>query len=296
MLYGPRWGYGIPLAFVLPGVLLWAPRWLWIVALSASFVLIPIMGFCVPWRTWGRSGDADFRVVSYNIQRYSVREEDFAVLLDEVQPDAIAVQECSGVGGYKRWNLPEPWHMHRASELMVGSRHPILRVEEFTCRWPPHRKHINAIYCVLDTPHGELGFCCLHLNTPRRGLSQVLNRGDIALDKTDEAEQWNEWRRRESAELAEWLSAFPEPKIIAGDFNMPVDSTIYQEYWSDYRNGFSRAGFGLGYTKQTTIRRRTYGLRIDHILGDRFWRPTRCWVGPDLGSDHLPVIGEWAGD
>lgn len=73
---------------------------------------------------------------------------------------------------------------------------------------------------------------------------------------------------------------------------MPVDSTIYREFWQAYGNAFDRTGFGLGYTKQTVIRGRSYGLRIDHILTGSGWQATRCWVGPDLGSDHLPMIAD----
>ena len=32
--------------------------------------------------------------------------------------------------------------------------------------------------------------------------------------------------------------------------------------------------------------------RIDHILVGPGWRPHRCWVGPALRSDHLPLIAD----
>jgi endonuclease/exonuclease/phosphatase (EEP) superfamily protein YafD len=81
--------------------------------------------------------------------------------------------------------------------------------------------------------------------------------------------------------------------VIAGDFNMPTDSDIYQLYWSSYTNAFSAAGLGFGYTKFT----RWHGIRIDHILAGPGWRCRRSWVGPDVGSDHRPVLAEltWVG-
>ena len=33
-------------------------------------------------------------------------------------------------------------------------------------------------------------------------------------------------------------------------------------------------------------------VRIDHILTTPDWSIAECRVGPDLGSDHLPVMAE----
>lgn len=291
LLFGPRWIYAIPLMGLVPLSLLCGRRWLWPLGLSAVVAVGPIMGFSLPWGVWGDPESADFRVMSYNIKRFSVSEEDFAGLIEEIGPDAIAVQECAGVGP---WNVPPGWHVQRGGELLVASRHPIVRVEVSHCHWPPvKRPQINAVYCVLETPGGRVGFCNVHLDTPRRALSAVLDRETVLdLTQVEHAEDRIEFRRREAADLARWLSGFPEPKILAGDFNMPVDSTIYHRYLADYGNAYSQVGFGFGYTKQTVIRRHRYGSRIDHILSDPSWEPVRCWVGPDRGSDHLPLIAE----
>ena len=53
------------------------------------------------------------------------------------------------------------------------------------------------------------------------------------------------------------------------------------------------AGLGWGYSHYTN---RTL-LRIDHILAGPGWTCRRCWVGPDVNSEHRPVIADlvWAG-
>jgi endonuclease/exonuclease/phosphatase (EEP) superfamily protein YafD len=290
LLFGPRWVYGIPIAVLAPLALVWQRWCLLPVAVSAVIVVGPIMGFNVPWGGLGRPADVELRVLSYNIERWNVTPSDFAAVLHSIEPALVVVQECPS----RRWPLPEKWHVQRAGELIVASIYPIRRVEISHCRWPPRdNPSVNGIYCVLATPRGEIGFCNLHLDTPRRGLSAVLDREQIInLERVDYAEMRIEYRRRESEELARWLSGFPEPKIIAGDFNMPVDSRIYRESWASRTNAFDQSGWGLGYTKQTVIRRQKYGLRIDHVLIDGSWGARRCWVGPDLGSDHLPVIAD----
>ena len=80
--------------------------------------------------------------------------------------------------------------------------------------------------------------------------------------------------------------------IVAGDFNMPSDSRIYRACWAKYRNAFSDQGFGYGYTKWTPLRGSRYGLRIDHVLTSDHWHVQRAWIGPDVGSDHLPILAD----
>jgi endonuclease/exonuclease/phosphatase (EEP) superfamily protein YafD len=291
LLYGPRWIYALPMVLLVPPALLWRRRWLLPLGLSLPLIVGPLMGFNLGWAGWGRTDTVDFRVLTYNIERFNVSEQSFATLLDTTGPDAVAVQECAGPGP---WRIPQGWNVQRAGELLVASRHPILRHEVSCCRRPA-REHptVDALYCVLDTPAGTVGFCNVHLETPRRGLSAVLDRETILdLTEADRAEAWIEYRRLESADVAQWLAGFPEPKIIAGDFNMPIDSTIYRESWQSYANAFDQTGFGLGYTKQAVIRGHCFGLRIDHILTSAPWQACRCWVGPDLGSDHLPMLAD----
>jgi endonuclease/exonuclease/phosphatase (EEP) superfamily protein YafD len=98
----------------------------------------------------------------------------------------------------------------------------------------------------------------------------------------------------ESSSLHGWIGSFPETnKIIAGDFNLTVDSPIYREIWSNYRNAFSDSAYGYGYTKFTKINRFRYSARIDHVLSTPGLRPVRARVGPDLGSDHFPLIADF---
>jgi vancomycin resistance protein VanJ len=78
--------------------------------------------------------------------------------------------------------------------------------------------------------------------------------------------------------------------VIAGDFNLPVESAIYRQHWAQYRNAFSQTGIGSGYTKHT----RLFGVRIDHVLSSKDVQPIRSFVGKDVGSDHLPLIADLA--
>ena len=77
------------------------------------------------------------------------------------------------------------------------------------------------------------------------------------------------------------------------DFNLPADSTIFRRYWGDFANAFFRVGWGFGFTKNSTEGGFSYGSRIDHVLYSPDLRCLRSWVGPDVGSDHLPLLAEF---
>jgi vancomycin resistance protein VanJ len=297
LMYGPRWIYIAPLVVLVPGAFLIRPRLLLPLGLGSVISIFSLMGMCIPWRTWWNSEPATLRVLSYNIERYKVPGDEFSELLDREQPDLIAVQECAGVGRWTDWWVRHSeWHTVHRGELLIASRFPIKSVEVSYSRWPPHRKPVlNAIYCVLSTPQGEIGFCNLHLDTPRRALSAILDGETfINLDKVDYADYRLACRQYESTDLLHWLSQFPQSKIIAGDFNMAPDSFIFRSDWAAFRDAFEWAGWGFGFTKRTVIRQQEYGLRIDRVITDGNWTPKRSWVGPDLGPDHLPLFADIA--
>jgi vancomycin resistance protein VanJ len=76
--------------------------------------------------------------------------------------------------------------------------------------------------------------------------------------------------------------------VMAGDFNMPADDSTMASLRSLFRFAFEDAGWGYGYTRPSAAP----WFRIDHVVTSPEWRVARCRVGPDFGSDHLPLIAE----
>src|SRR5262249_11050682 len=100
--------------------------------------------------------------------------------------------------------------------------------------------------------------------------------------------------RRGQSELIRAGAGEAEGRLpLAGDFNTPPDSATYRRCWSSLSNAYSSAGVGWGYTYFT----QHAAVRIDHILAGDGWRCRACWVGPDVGSPHRPVVAdvEWVG-
>ncbi|MFA5906199.1 MAG: endonuclease/exonuclease/phosphatase family protein [Desulfobacula sp.] len=286
LLYGPHWIYLLPLIFLLPMAILWARRLLLPLIAITILIVWQIMGFTVSLPRKDNPGASKLRVVTYNVQRWEVSGQEFSNLLETIRPDILAVQECASPRSLK---IPPPWHVKASMNSIVVSRFPIIESTVIKRGYDT-----SGLYCIIETPKGPVGFCCVDLLTPRRALTHVLDRNKIFnLGSVDIADQGIENRWTESEKLFKWLKGVGDEKIIAGDFNLTVDSNIYRKYWSNYQNAFNQIGFGFGYTKKTTINIFRYRSRIDHILSTPQFRPVRTWMGPDFGADHLPLVVEF---
>jgi len=290
LMYGPRWIYAFPLVVFIPIALIWRRRLLLPLGLTALIIAWPIMGLNVSMSGWFENTTSELRVLTYNVHRWEVMGDEFLELLEEVQPDFAAVQECAAPRRFRR-EISDEWFTHSAGYSVLVSRYPISR-----CETSRRGREINGLYCVIETPLGPVGFANIDLLTPRRALKPLLDR-DIIFDLThvDYAQKRIAERWQESEQLFEWVAAFPEAnKILAGDFNLTVESPIYRNVWSAYQNAYSRTMFGYGLTKKTKINVFRYRTRIDHILSTSRLKPLKAWLGTDLKSDHLPLIAEFA--
>jgi len=99
---------------------------------------------------------------------------------------------------------------------------------------------------------------------------------------------------RGSREVSQWIGEPCRPVLVAGDFNLMVESPIFWTNWSQFTDAFSAVGFGLGHT---FIGSHQFSVRIDHVLAGPGWRPRHCRVGPDVGAEHRPLIVDlvWEG-
>ena len=91
-------------------------------------------------------------------------------------------------------------------------------------------------------------------------------------------------------QLAAWAkSAGRQPTLLAGDLNATT--------WSSAFNGLDALGLrratGLAPTWPTALRALS-GIPIDHVLASHHWKRVDSSRGPDLGSDHAPVLARVA--
>jgi endonuclease/exonuclease/phosphatase (EEP) superfamily protein YafD len=92
------------------------------------------------------------------------------------------------------------------------------------------------------------------------------------------------------ADLAELVAQETMPVIVIGDFNATPWSYAFKDFSSETGLVNSQNGYGLDATWPSTFP--VTLVPLDHMLhSDSLTTVTRK-VGPDLGSDHLPLLVE----
>ena len=282
LLYAPRWPWGLPAVLLLAAAA--SARHRVSVLLSASALAAvagPFMGFNLPFASWflSASQGPTLRIVTFNAGRTETLER-LERFLGEVEPDLVVIPECTYLEAQE--GMVGGLHARRTHGVCVLSRFPFL---EFDVRHPRDIWQLGGAGDIslarVQTPFGPIALLALHLETVREGLT-----GLVRFRSPRPLIEVTELRRHESALARKHAQRVDVPLIVAGDLNMPVESQIYNRFWSHLSNAFSDCGFGYGHTKRT----RWYGMRIDHVLFDGRFNCLSARLGPDLGSDHLPLI------
>lgn len=284
LMFSPRWLLAtpsLPLAFA---ALLWRRRLLAVVLLALLLVLGPIMGFQVPWRAAVSAAPPGMRlrVMTWNMHGREPYGPILELLLAEADPDVVAVQEP--LRGTLDYFVGEEWQVDWQNGHFLASRYPIrqaVSVSDNSMKAPG-----SIMRYELETSAGRVTLFSLHFATPRKGLTdtmQDLNRGFIELE-SNSALRW-----QQSEILARLVDEATSPVLVVGDFNTPPESAVFRRVWGRYTDAFSSSGWGWGYTYFTM---RKIALRIDHILAGPEWSCQRCWVGPNVGSQHHPLLAE----
>lgn len=105
-------------------------------------------------------------------------------------------------------------------------------------------------------------------------------------DQPEEMKQ----RNTEFLKIASVAEQTQEPLIVAGDFNCTSGSPFFKQMLQqsglqDTRRGFGWQGSWPAFASPILI-------PIDHVLTSRQWETVYRGIGPELGSDHLPVYVE----
>lgn len=284
LAFGPKWIFLFLPAILFPLSCRWHPYSLVVLGAASLLILGPLMGFSLGrgselWQT-SETG-SEFRLVTCNVQE-KPNPGRLWNALEQSRPDFVTLQEWP-LDTAPPFASEDGWHLARSGHLLIASRFPILTTTAINSPLEPWRQ--IALRAEVQTLSGTINVISVHLMTPRPGFDAVLSegwRGESELRTVIDK------RRQESLYVREQIKSFAAPTLIAGDFNMPVNSQIYRTCWKDYTNAFSSTGIGWGFTKYTCW----HGVRIDQVLADGQWDFRQCRVGGPLGSDHRPVIAD----
>jgi vancomycin resistance protein VanJ len=215
------------------------------------------------YNTWSRNDDAD------RIAHVILDQRPDLVLLQEIWPEVFdrLVERLRDLYG----GAPVHSAYEGAVQQGVIGRHPIESSASM-------RDKGQAQRVVLHLPGGPITVFNVH----------PLRRGG--------------WRSRyeEIASLLEQdVLRETAPVILAGDFNAPERSELYDRISANLKNAHREAGSGLGFTYPAPALRVLRLLsapsvvRIDHIFySDHFVALRAGTVQDSGGSDHRPVLAE----
>jgi endonuclease/exonuclease/phosphatase family metal-dependent hydrolase len=226
------------------------------------------------------SGPPALRIMTHNLGAGHVTAEALDTLLRTEHVDIAALQECPF---YDLSIARFGWHFYYGGDLCVVSRFPFTVLDESDPEHVWRRGGREPLRFAIDTPIGRIQLLNVHFETIRGGL-QALGGTSSRLS---EFQRNRERARLDSRTAREKTKRGAEPLVVAGDFNLPVESAIYRASWGDLDNAFSSCGRGFGHTKFTGV----FGIRIDHVLSSDHLMCTNARVlTSPYGGDHAPLI------
>lgn len=284
----PLWALYFPVGFLfITGLLVKGKRAIVINILSSIVLFFGIMGFNVSFSMLGQGNVKardSLRIMTCSLGT-NVNLSSLSEFIAETQPDIIALQDVhtKEQTALKRILDPDKWNLTFQKDLGLASRLEIRNVDV-------NNRRIFSRYGGLVTKYelegagGRINFFNVHLESPRKGLEAIIKKG---LGGLLEIIRIRKLQEEESIIVSQWIKSHRQV-LIAGDFNMRETNPAYKKYWSMFSDAFLKTGLGFGYTYYT----RWHGIRIDRLLCGDDWRVIHSEVGPDIGSDHRPVVAD----
>lgn len=283
MAFGPRWPLLLPGLLCVPLALAFK-RWVMAGACAVAVLLTlgPYMGLALPFPRSQAEGEPEagtLRIGTFNVQGRDIQEPWVEAKLKAIDADVVALTEC--LGEQHEGDL-FGYHTANVYGLCLFTKLP---VKSFEARSPADAWAKNGsgviLHAVLDHGGRPIHLVGLHLATVRGGLTSLRHLEFDGMTKNIELRRWeSEVARAYTDENVDG------PVVVVGDFNMPVESAIYDRSWGDLTNSWDECGFGYGHTKKTSW----FGVRIDHVLTGEGWRCHDVEVLDGSGSDHDPII------
>lgn len=296
LLYLPYWVALLPLLLMLGLSWLFSWRWRAVAAATLLVYLWPIMGFSIGR---GELGAGQVRFMTYNVKAYINQHDadgfdDIAAEIGRYDPDVVVMQDATQLdaGNPARAAAMKSIVGERAvyafGQYVIASRLPMRRCQVGSIAHGG--KEHTLVHCIL-TAHGqEVDVYTAHFLSPRDGLN-ALRQG--AFGGADEWQASVMARLEQADKLAQMLSGRRRPAILAGDLNAPESSLILRRILDlGFRDAFSSAAWGYGFTHGHSLWPHISTIRIDHILVSRDIGVASCFAGGKDASDHRPVIAD----
>jgi endonuclease/exonuclease/phosphatase (EEP) superfamily protein YafD len=294
---GDRWGavafisallhWALLPTFLFLPLALRARRWPVAVLLSLNALVFLVLygGQLLPHLGRG-TAESHVRVMTYNLGSGRVPPEALVELLADAGTDVVGLQElaadqAAAIEGTLAERYPyRVLHGTGVAGIGLLSRYPILEHELFYLE-AQRLPHLWATVALEEPGTGEpVTTTLIVAHPPPPGFQKKF----YAVSPVAGAEV---------ASLAR-MGRRGAPSILLGDFNLVDQSDNYTLLADEgLKDAFRVAGWGFGATWPAgDIWPLPALARVDYVWYTAPFRARRAWVGPDVGSDHLPVVAD----
>jgi endonuclease/exonuclease/phosphatase (EEP) superfamily protein YafD len=250
-------------------------RWAALMLVVAAINVVPVYPWYVAEAQASVPGGTPLRLLSFNIY---AGNDDTAALIDLVtseEPDIVFLQEVTPRHGRElaglREGLDYSLNIPRDDKygIAVLSRLPFESAR--VIQSPPHDFPTLVVEVLVDgTP---VTFVTTH-PTPPLGESGF------------------ESRNEQLASIADLLRGIEGPRVLIGDLNTTIWGNHYDRLVEDTGLIDARFGFGVQPTWPTSLPFAM--IPIDHCLVSPEFTVLDVRTGPDIGSDHRPLLVDLA--
>jgi endonuclease/exonuclease/phosphatase (EEP) superfamily protein YafD len=218
---------------------------------------------------------AALRVIQFNVLTNNTEIEDAAAWLVEQQPDVVVAQETDrrwteglavGMDGWTLLQTDTARSDNFGMAVLVRDGVEVTAIEVFD------RQSLPAIAVTIAVGSQSALLYAVH-TLPPIGVDNV----EVANEQLDLA--------------ADVLASHTGPQILVGDLNTSRWGASYRRIEPDLGLRNAADGFGLTGSWPSPLWF-TGMIGIDHILVSDGIRVDHWEVGPDLGSDHRPVLAD----
>jgi vancomycin resistance protein VanJ len=287
LLFGPRWAACAPIPVFVVMCWWWKDRRAVFGVIGVTLIyLFGWMGMSAGWQSLlpGRAPIQRVRVITCNADSSLLDRQAFQRLVEEVQPEIIAMQDAGKMDSYDAIFADPKWKVVRGKRgAFLATTWEVVDREDLPSKSEYQGGGVTAY--TLQKDGTKIRVVNVHMPSPRNGLESALRRQP---DFQEQVQQTSHRREVASIDFKALAVKGSEPLIVAGDFNTPTESVLYRRHWGDLHDAYAKGGWGVGHT----LFSRWHGIRIDHILYDSRWKCGSSWVAPHMGSDHRPVIAE----
>ncbi|MFP3855000.1 MAG: endonuclease/exonuclease/phosphatase family protein [Anaerolineales bacterium] len=278
----------LPALMLLP-LALWLKRWILTALFLPAFIgfFVYFGSFLLPRAREAPAGEQTIRVMTFNVQYPQEKLDSLGKIIDEADPDILAVQELSPeAASYFREQFSQEYPhqaLHPRQQDHAGqgllSRFPIredryIRFEELPAK-------LGHQYTELSIDGQRLTVINTHPMPPYTP--------EIGFNARPHTREIN-WVIEDSLQMQ-------GPTILVGDFNMSDQFEEYDRLTQEYRDAYRQVGeIELGFTypngRRFPLPRM---IRLDYFFYNEsiypYWART---IDESGSSDHLPLLVEFS--